>query len=72
MTTSLEKSSLQAASLWAVFDTLQAVVPCVPTATNYFGDVPIPAACQVHLDGSARATLQWELEKRFREFESQQ
>ncbi|MBK9000421.1 MAG: adenosine deaminase [Myxococcales bacterium] len=70
--TSLEKSFLPGASLWTSMDTLQAVPACAPTPTSYFGDDPAPATCQIHLGGSAKATAQWELERRFREFESKQ
>ena len=70
--TSLEKSFLPGASLWTSLGTLQAIAACAPTATGYFGDTPAPVACQAELASSAKATAQWELERRFREFESKQ
>jgi len=70
--TSLEKSFLPGASLWASFDALDAVAECAVTATSYYGDEPTPAACQTYLNGSAKAAMQWELERRFREFEAKQ
>ena len=70
--TSLDKSFLQGTSLWSSLDALQSVPECAPTATNYYGDDPVPAACQTFLDGSAKAKMQWELERRFRAFEAAQ
>ena len=70
--TSLEKAFLPGASLWASLDSLQAVAACAPTASSYFGDDPPPAPCQAHLSASAKAAMQWELERRFREFEAKQ
>lgn len=70
--TSLEKAFLPGASLWVSLDALQAVAPCAPTASSYYGDDPPPAGCQAHLTGSAKAAMQWELERRFREFEAKQ
>lgn len=70
--TSLEKSFLPGSSLWTSLDPLTSVTECAPSATGYYGDEPAAAACQTFLQGSAKATLQWELERRFREFEAQQ
>jgi adenosine deaminase len=70
--TSLEKSFLPGGSLWTSLDSLTSVTQCAPTASGYYGDDPVPAACQTFLTGSAKATTQWELEKRFREFEAKQ
>jgi adenosine deaminase len=44
---------------------------CADAGTTAAGDVASPA-CQAFLDGSPKAKLQWELERRFRTFESQQ
>ncbi|HMR78719.1 MAG TPA: hypothetical protein PKD61_26610 [Polyangiaceae bacterium] len=70
--TSLEKSFLPGASLWQNLDTLQSVPECAPTATSYYGDQPAPPACPPFLSTSEKAAMQWELEQRFREFESKQ
>jgi len=70
--TSLEKAFLPGPSLWASFDSLQAVAECAPTASSYYGEDPPPAACQTYLGTSAKAAMQWELERRFREFEAKQ
>jgi len=69
--TSLHKSFAPGASLWSDLDTLQSVSECAPTVVKYYGDDPSPA-CKAFLDGSPRATMQWELERRFREFENSQ
>ena len=70
--TSLEKSFLPGASLWASFDSLSAVPQCAASAARYYGDEPVSATCQSVLDGSEKAAMQWELERRFREFEAKQ
>jgi adenosine deaminase len=67
--TSLEKSFVEGVSLWTDFKTLTAATDCAATATGYYGDTPTPA-CSAFLRTSAKATLQWELERRFRAFES--
>ena len=70
--TSLEKSFLPGESLWTSLDPLQSVAECAPSATSYYGDEPAPVACQTTLAGSEKASMQWELERRFREFEAKQ
>jgi adenosine deaminase len=70
--TSLEKSFLPGASLWLSLDNLQSVPECAPTPTGYYGDQPAPAACPPFLSTSEKAAMQWELERRFREFEAKQ
>ncbi len=70
--TSLDKSFLSGPSLWVSLDSLQPVPECAPTSTSYYGDPLPPTACQTFLDASDKATLQWELERRYREFEAQQ
>ena len=67
---SLEHSFLPGDSLWAALGTTP-VDACAATATMGVGD-PASATCQAFLAGSERATMQWELERRFRLFESQQ
>ena len=44
---------------------------CAATDTMGVGETP-NAACQAFLDGSERAPMQWELERRFLAFESAQ
>ncbi len=68
---SLEHAFLPGASVWAALPMQQPVAACAPTATMALGDRP-NAACQAFLDASERAQAQWELERRFRLFESQQ
>jgi adenosine deaminase len=68
---SLEHSFLPGASLWTNVAQAKPVGACVATETMGVGDVP-NAGCQQFLDTSERATLQWELERRFRVFESAQ
>jgi adenosine deaminase len=70
--TSLEKAFLPGPSLWTSFEALEAVTECAPTASSYYGEDPAPAACQTYLDTSDKAAMQWELERRFREFEAKQ
>jgi adenosine deaminase len=62
---SLEHAFLPGASLWMAVGSAP-VADCDGLAD------PPAAACQTFLDGSKRATLQFELERRFRSFESQQ
>ena len=54
--------------LWTSVATAEPVAACAATATMAVGGVP-NGACQQFLDGSERATLQWELESRFLRFE---
>jgi adenosine deaminase len=68
---SLEHAFLPGESLWASIAEATPVAPCVSTATMGVGDTP-EVACKAFLDGSERARMQWELERRFRVFESQQ
>ncbi len=68
---SLEHAFLPGPSLWTSFATTQPVAACAATDTMGIGDSP-STVCQQFLATSERATLQWELEHRFREFESQQ
>jgi hypothetical protein len=67
---SLEHAFLPGTSLWTSVSDAQAVAECAPTATAGVGDTP-SASCKAILDASERARTQWELERRFRAFESQ-
>ncbi|MEO1041712.1 MAG: adenosine deaminase [Pseudomonadota bacterium] len=60
---SIEVSFLQGASLWADFDRMQVVAPCEDGLET--------VACKDFLAGSARATVQADLERRYVAFESQ-
>lgn len=68
---SLEHAFLPGPSLWTSLGTKAVVIDCAPTATVLVGDTP-SATCQAFLDGSERAAMQWELEKRFLAFEKKQ
>ncbi len=68
---SLEHAFAGGASLWASLDDVAPVAACAPDDAMGIGDPP-DAECAAFLEGSARATLQWELERRFRVFEAQQ
>jgi adenosine deaminase len=68
---SLEHSFLPGDSLWTSVSPATPMAACASTATMGVGDPP-SAGCQAFLAGSERATMQWELERRFRLFESQQ
>ena len=66
--TSLEQSFLLGASLWSVKDIFaHAVAACL--ADSLGADKP-SSACVAFLKTSEKAQQQWELERRFREFES--
>jgi adenosine deaminase len=67
--TSLEHSFLPGASLWTTIGT--PVAACAATPTMAVGD-PANSACSAYLAASEKATTQWELERRFLAFESQQ
>jgi hypothetical protein len=68
---SLEHAFLPGASVWSALDSGTPVADCAPTDTMGVGDPP-NAGCQTFLNGSERAKLQWELERRFLAFESKQ
>jgi adenosine deaminase len=68
---SLEHAFLPGDSLWSSLANLTPVAACSPTQAMGIGDAA-SATCQLFLDDSARARAQWELERRFRAFESQQ
>lgn len=65
---SLEHAFVPGPSLWTSVATAIPVAACARTATFELGD-PAPPACQRFLDGSERARLQYELERRFVAFE---
>jgi len=68
---SLEHAFIAGASLWSIYSSLTPSTECATTATMIPGSTP-DATCQAFLDANDRAKLQWELEKRFLAFESQQ
>jgi adenosine deaminase len=68
---SLEHAFVPGESLWTSISDGTPVAACASTETMGVGDPP-NAGCQSFLDGSERARMQWELEHRFRLFESQQ
>ena len=68
---SLEHAFLPGDSLWSALSEASPVADCAAPDTKAVGDAP-SEACQAFLDGSERARFQWELERRFRVFESQQ
>jgi len=68
---SLEHAFLLGDSLWVSVGDADAVADCQPTSTMGLGEEP-NGTCQSFLDDSERAQAQWELERRFRAFESQQ
>lgn len=67
---SLEYSFLPGASLFADFSSLAPAPACADTTDASSTTTPT-AACAKYLSTSARATAQWELERRYRVFESQ-
>ncbi|MGC4116014.1 MAG: hypothetical protein QM765_15800 [Myxococcales bacterium] len=69
---SLQYSFLPGQSLFTKMDPLTADQACEPTATSLLGDDAPGSDCAALLAASARATAQWELEKRFRVFEAAQ
>ena len=66
--TGMEHDFLPGKSLWAAEDEFTALAdPC----RGQFPGSEMPArACKAFLDGSEKATAQWELERRFRAFEA--
>jgi hypothetical protein len=68
---SLEHAFLPGASLWGSLAEARPSPECGATSTMGVGDAP-SGDCKAFLDASERATAQWELERRFREFESRQ
>ncbi len=68
---SLEHAFLPGASVWSSLAEAKPVPACAPTTTMGVGDPPSDA-CKTALASSQKAQLQWELERRFRAFESKQ
>ena len=65
---SLEHAFLPGASMWTSVSDATPIAACARTATMGLGDPP-NAGCKAFLDASERATMQWELERRFLAFE---
>ena len=66
--TGMEHDFLPGASLWAMPDDFSAAASACKGET-LGGDSP-PANCRQFLNGSQKASAQWELERRFRDFEA--
>jgi len=67
--TGLEHSFLPGASLWSAPDTFTRAVPAC--SHDSLGAEKPSSACAAFLNSSERARQQWELERRFRAFESE-
>jgi adenosine deaminase len=65
---SMEHSFLAGASLWAIPD--EFARPAGACRSQLLGSEKPLAACQTFLDKNEKAAAQWELERRFREFEA--
>ena len=65
--TGMEHNFLPGESLWASPDVF--VAPAVACKGQLVGGAKPSAGCKSFLDGSERAAAQWELERRFRDFE---
>ena len=66
--TGMEHNFLSGASLWAAPDAF--TIPAAACASQPLGAEKPTAACKFFLKNSEKATAQWELERRFRAFES--
>jgi len=66
--TGLEHAFLPGASLWAAQDDFTA--PAAACKGQLLGSGKRTTTCKAFLDGSEKASAQWELERRFREFEA--
>jgi len=66
--TSLEHAFVAGDSLWKNQKSLELIPQCAQARP---GSEPASYGCQQFLSGSAKAQLQWKLEKRFEEFERQ-
>ena len=64
----MEHNFLPGTSLWAAPDALLSVA--VPCKGQILGSDKPSAGCKAWLDSSQKASAQWELERRFREFEA--
>ena len=66
--TGMEHDFLPGLSLWAAPDAF--TTPAAPCKGQPLGSVKPAPPCRAFLDGSEKASAQWELERRFREFEA--
>ncbi len=66
--TGMEHSFLGGESLWARQDVF--TVGAQPCKGDFLGAEKPSAGCKTFLDGNEKAAAQWELERRFREFEA--
>lgn len=66
--TGMEHNFLPGKSLWASRDVF--TVPAAPCKGAALGDANPSGECKSFLDGSEKASAQWELERRFRVFEA--
>jgi len=66
--TGMEHNFLPGASLWASADVFS--TPSAECKGQTLGGAKPAMSCKSFLDGSEKAAAQWELERRFREFES--
>jgi adenosine deaminase len=66
--TGIEHSFLPGDDLWAAADSFTAVA--APCRGQTPGGDTISAGCKGFLDGSEKAAAEWELERRFRAFET--
>jgi adenosine deaminase len=66
--TGMEHNFLSGASLWAAPDVFTA--PATACKGQVVGGPKPSSACKSFLDANEKAAAQWELERRFREFES--
>jgi adenosine deaminase len=67
--TGMEHDFLLGSSLWAAPDAF--TTPAVPCMGQPLGSAKPAPACKAFLEGSEKASAQWELERRFRAFEAQ-
>jgi adenosine deaminase len=66
--TGMEHSFLPGDSLWAARDVF--IAPAAACKNQTLGGEKPNAGCKTFLDGSQKAAAQWELERRFKEFEA--
>lgn len=66
--TGMEHNFLPGSSLWGAVDSFS--TPAAPCRGQALGGMKPSAACKSFLDASEKASAQWELERRFHEFES--
>jgi adenosine deaminase len=66
--TGMEHDFMPGASLWAAPDVF--TIPAAACKGQILGSDKHTTGCKAFLDGSEKATAQWELERRFREFET--